>query len=402
MGARGVAERVVGGWQHAVAVVAAVGLALSIASCEQPANCAEDDHNACTIDKCVSGEPVHEKMPEGGTCMVGGKEGICAAGFCAIQCSWSAACNDGDACTIDQCQGGICINALGNVPPDDGNVCTMELCLDGLPTRIPVLSGTPCGEGGECDHGVCTKCTSDAQCGKSSACEHVSCVQGTCTVFHFDEGAPTLDPIKYDCKGQICDGQGNVKIVAVENDLPPPSDTTCVQQTCQGWTSIFGPKLPGTKCLDKSGNVGSCNGSGACVECVNDNDCPVMGDYCFAGTCSRCDDGKQNGDETAVDCGGRCGECLGAACTEASACKSGLCEDGVCCKEPCGLCMTCSAAGSAGDCKPVPADQKDPSGCTALNKACNGLGACKTKNGYACATKLECISNNCVNGTCLP
>ncbi|UQA62111.1 hypothetical protein [Polyangium aurulentum] len=404
MVARGVAGRGVRGWRRAVAVVTAgAGLVLFIASCEQPVNCAEDDHNACTVDKCVSGKPVHEKMPQGASCMVGAKQGVCSAGFCAVQCSSSATCNDGDACTIDQCQGGICVNALGNVPPDDGNVCTKELCLDGLPKRMPVLNGTPCGAGGECDDGLCTKCTSDAQCGTSSACEKFWCLQGTCVVTRADPGTPVPDPFKYDCKGRVCDGDGNLKIVAVENDLPPPSDTTCVQQTCQGWTPVFGPKLPGTKCLDSSGNVGSCNGSGACVECVTDNDCPVMGDYCFAGTCSRCDDGKQNGDETAVDCGGeRCGDCLGAACTEASACKSGLCEDGVCCDLPCGLCTTCAASGSAGKCIPVPADHKDPSGCTAVNKACNGGGACKTKNGYACATKLECISNNCVNGVCVP
>jgi hypothetical protein len=386
-----------------VAALLGAVLVLSIASCEQPADCvAEDDHNACTIDKCVNGTPVHEKMPRGASCMVGAKMGVCAAGFCAVACSSSAACNDGDACTLDQCQGGVCVNALAGAPPDDGNVCTQELCVGGSPKRIPALSGTPCGAGGECDHGLCSKCTSDAECGKSSACEKLACLQGTCTAIRVEEGAATFDTSLYDCKQPVCDGQGNVKLIAAESDASPPTDASCMQQVCEGWTATFVPRPPGTKCVT-GGTWGVCDGSGACVACVKDTDCPSWGDYCFAGTCSRCDDGKQNGDETGIDCGGeRCGDCVGTACTEAATCKSGQCEDGVCCDSTCGLCMTCAAAGSAGKCVALPADQKDPSGCTAVSKACNGGGACKTKNGYACSLSFECISGKCLNSVCVP
>ncbi len=52
----------------------------------------------------------------------------------------------------------------------------------------------------------------------------------------------------------------------------------------------------------------------------------VRPQYCF--------NGVKDGDEVGVDCGGSCGACLGAACTQNSQCASGLCQGGVCVENP--------------------------------------------------------------------
>lgn len=52
-------------------------------------------------------------------------------------------------------------------------------------------------------------------------------------------------------------------------------------------------------------------------------------------TASSCYDEEQNGDETAVDCGGSCGACEGEGCSESSECASDLdCVDGTCTSTP--------------------------------------------------------------------
>ena len=57
------------------------------------------------------------------------------------------------------------------------------------------------------------------------------------------------------------------------------------------------------------------------------------GEYCpSAMQSNRCTDGQRNGEETAVDCGGReCARCaVGAACSEGTDCLSSTCTGGVC------------------------------------------------------------------------
>lgn len=51
-----------------------------------------------------------------------------------------------------------------------------------------------------------------------------------------------------------------------------------------------------------------------------------------------CADGVRNGDESDIDCGGSCGQCLvGLACTEDLDCETGRCAQSACCEAPCAL-----------------------------------------------------------------
>jgi hypothetical protein len=390
------------GWRHAAAaVLGGVILIFHIAACEE--DCARHDHNACSIDRCVNGAPTHEKMANGAECLLGVKRGVCASGYCVAKCNTVVDCFDGDECTQDECVGGVCVNGL-QTPPASGS-CQQGVCFQGQPKQIPKLDGTTCGTaGGECDHGVCSQCTQDSDCGQKTACQRWFCDGGTCRGDLTDAGMILPDVIDDDCKWHICDGHGNAIMIAAEGDLPSVDYTSCIEQTCEGWTAVFGPKPAGAQCQMQGGPWGLCDGAGSCVACVKNTDCPDWGDYCFAGNCARCDDGKQNGDETGVDCGnGVCGACLGTPCTAGATCKSGYCQDGMCCNVAmCGVCKTCASQANAGICVDIPADQPDPAGCTATGKACNGSGACKTKNGYPCVSGMDCISNKCTNGICLP
>jgi hypothetical protein len=81
----------------------------------------------------------------------------------------------------------------------------------------------------------------------------------------------------------------------------------------------------------KDGNETDVDCGGTCtIKCADGKMCAVNGDCvngdCFGGTCVSCMDGKKDGNETDVDCGGSCGPCaFGAGCKVGGDCKSGFC-----------------------------------------------------------------------------
>ena len=93
----------------------------------------------------------------------------------------------------------------------------------------------------------------------------------------------------------------------------------------------------------------------------------------------------------------------GEGCTAAAAstCASGFCVDGVCCAvASCsGACQSCSVAGQEGTCARAAAGT-EVSGSCAGGQACDGNGACQSKNGTTCSTASVCASGFCVDGVC--
>ncbi len=182
-------------------------------------------------------------------------------------------------------------------------------------------------------------------------------------------------------------------------DADCPSLSECATRGCESGECATTSLTPaGTACTP--GVV--CDGMGICVDCVVDSDCQVPA-TCMQNMCVSCVDGLKNGDETGIDCGGQdCQTCAGDACSNSNDCLSGYCVDGVCCSASCiGVCMTCNATGNAGDCINVPAGQEDPGTCGAT-KACTVDGSCLLKNGQACMTNTNCVSNKCASGVCMP
>jgi subtilisin family serine protease len=102
-------------------------------------------------------------------------------------CVSDADCEDGDACTIDRCQGGRC----AGTPCDDGNPCNgVETCApdgSGCLAGIPAPDGTPCPDATVCNGdetcaaGVCTAGPA-LSCGDGDACTEDLCdAQAGCT-----------------------------------------------------------------------------------------------------------------------------------------------------------------------------------------------------------------------------
>jgi MYXO-CTERM domain-containing protein len=93
----------------------------------------------------------------------------------------------------------------------------------------------------------------------------------------------------------------------------------------------------------------------------------------------------------------------GEGCTAASAstCASGQCVDGVCCETAgcTGACMACNVRGSEGKCVLAQAGTEVPDSCS-KGQACDGSGACKSKNGQACTDASQCASGFCTDGVC--
>jgi hypothetical protein len=93
-------------------------------------------------------------------------------------------------------------------------------------------------------------------------------------------------------------------------------DQCCTPQGCNG---RCGSQTDCGQTLD----CGACDGS----PCVKDTDCANK--VCFGGVCTLCHDGKMDGAETDVDCGGpTCAQCAkGMKCKVATDCATGT----VCC-----------------------------------------------------------------------
>jgi hypothetical protein len=222
-------------------------------------------------------------------------------------------------------------------------------------------------------------------------------------------------------------GQGGVGFD--ECDIPADcgADADCQTRTCIAGQCGNENAASGTTCDDNGGTF--CNGLGACVQCLMNDDCRV-GEACEMGTCVpfSCTDLVLNGDETDIDCGGSClpcdntkmcmdfsdcvsgfcnnlvcapcaaiGDCQtgnycssmvctpqkadGQTCTVVDECLSGNCVDGVCCDTACGgLCEGCSmslSGGTDGTCTPIPLTQDPEMECTAP-AYCQGNGTCGT------------------------
>jgi hypothetical protein len=166
----------------------------------------------------------------------------------------------------------------------------------------------------------------------------------------------TLIPAQGGAGGALAGGAGGCDPATCPGD-----DTTCRSRSCDDQAGCgFSNAAEATPCEDAANpDAQLCDGMGNCVECVVHTDCEG-GLVCINRECllANCGDDIQNGDETAVDCGGSCPGCAnGEACAEAEDCISGYCTAGGSCA-PCtshGQCVAerfCDEPGPDGVCVP--------------------------------------------------
>jgi hypothetical protein len=146
------------------------------------------------------------------------------------------------------------------------------------------------------------------------------------------------DGVDNNCDGQVdengvcgtisyyCDGDQDGYLSATVSDTC--SSLGCVPAGCS--------TTPGTDCNDvditvNPAAVDNCDSDGV------DNDCDGTVDEC-----DSCINGKQDGNETDVDCGGSCAPCdLQQACNISADCLSGNCQSGICAEAQTNLDPSC-------------------------------------------------------------
>ncbi|HQY61515.1 MAG: hypothetical protein IPF92_13285 [Myxococcales bacterium] len=196
------------------------------------------------------------------------------------------------------------------------------------------------------------------------------------------------------------------------------------------------------------GLVLACTGDTPLPPCTQGGDC--ASGACEAGVCvdpPTCTDGRKNGDESDLDCGGSCAAgggstcATGKACTNGDDCQSGQCEAKVCapvlckngrldpgesdvdCGQACGPCANGKKCQAASDCTSLSCDAtvcgipdctngvqdgretgNDCGGpCTDTPRPAECKNTCKAcEVGSACTLPRDCASRRCINNTCAP
>jgi len=351
-----------------------------------------NDQNPCTDDSCdpLSGcknAPNLLPCSDGSFCSNGDS---CAGGVCLP--GTPVACDDGNACTQDQCDpaSGCKTAPLGGTC-DDKNACTSaDVCV----------GGTCIGEFGSCnDNNPCTNdgcdpktgctntptpggaCTDNNSCTKNDQCE-----DGECVGQEPSEGACQCQ-VDADCAsqedGNLCNGtlrcdKASVPYECVLDtktvvicEIPPGLHPACVTSQCSQTTGLCGTTV--------APSGGACSDGNACT----------TADACNAGSCvgvpTICNDGTP---------------CTADACAPASGCTytpvtgTPTCTDG----NACTIGDVCQAGKCTG---PTPAPCNDQNPCTAdvcyPDVGCTNVATSTSCNdGSACTSFDQCVDKACV------
>jgi hypothetical protein len=270
----------------------------------------------CRSRSCVSGSCAPP------ACTDGRKNGfetdLDCGGRCPARCAVGQACNTGR-----DCASGICEESTCRAAPS---------CLDGI--RNGPETDVDCGGG------ACLPCGLDAGCGSDGDCASRACDGGRC-IPSCDNGLRDGDETDRDCGGSCARACAEGRFCREDRD--------CRNGVCAP-SGICDAGSQGS-CSDGVQNAGETDvdcGGGLCAPCQLghacefDEDCASgfgVGTGCVDGICggpSVCWDGRRNGHETGLDCGGRfCRPCLGGwSCLEDADCFSGACELGICTTPP--------------------------------------------------------------------
>lgn len=325
-------------------------------------------------------------------------DGDGCSGICAVEpgytCNGSGCklicltldCNDGDPCTTDTCDIGVCSNTPNTSPCDDGDACTSNDACTG---------GNCSGQTLNCDDS--NPCTDDS-CNSGSGCVAVP------NAANCDDGDACTDTDV--CSAGVCAG------VALDCD----DGDACTADACVPGVGCANTPETGTACDDGDActeadicDAGSC--AGAAKDCDDGNACTT--DSCAAGVCtSTAADGGQCSDEGACTTNDLCagGICAGTpmVCDDDNVCTTDACQtDGSCAHDPAdgGTCddgdvCTESDACAAGVCMGSALSCDDGNSCT--TDACDAdLGCLNNAIDGCCAADVDCsFTGACLGGSC--
>lgn len=310
-----------------------------------------------------------------------GQGQVCINGSCVdeltARCSNMA--KDGDETGID-CGGscGPCGTGGGCTGNDDcqsgvcsGSSCRAPSCDDDVTNGSE--SDTDCG-------GTCSPCGDGATCELGADCASGACILGVCTPPACDDGVTNGYETSVDCGGPVC--------AQCQNPTDPcelPSD--CASGVCDPETNLCAAATCDDNVENGDETAVDCGGScpeGCAVElpCEDDGDC--QSNVCQQNICrdATCGDGSKNGSETDVDCGGSA--C--AACGDGDACQlPGDCASRVCASD---ICQSATCADAVQNQNETGVD------CGGSCTAC--------PDGEPCREAGDCQSTSCIEETCRP
>jgi hypothetical protein len=257
---------------------------------------------------------------------------VCVSGTCGLidapEGTLVASQKKGDCRRVECDLGGTAIEVVDPTDVfDDGRICTEDLCDGKKPTHRPAAVETVCGDGRVCnDVGSCVECLEDVDCGDELVCDQQACVPDSCQneIEENEKGETDVD-----CGGGGCN--------------PCPDG-----DKCESGPDCDSSVCAGGICQEPTCNDGHQNGTESATDCggfeVGCPGCPAGGgcganDDCLSGVCGggvpktcqppTCTDAVQNGDELAPDCGGS--KCPNGSCDDLEPCAEHLdCQSGVC------------------------------------------------------------------------
>jgi hypothetical protein len=296
----------------------------------------------------------------------------CGGGTCP-------ACGLGKDCGFDaDCTSGAC-NWCVTPHSCISNQCA-DCQKDGAETDVDCGGGTcaACALGKHCN--IDPDCATDACDGISLLCDANQCSDNR------QDGAET----DVDCGGSTCTSRcANGKKCLIDSD--------CVSQACDAIAHV----CDASQCTDhqQDGNETDVDcGGGTCPPCVVGKDCLSNPD-CASNACddvtgkcvsSECADQKQDGTETDVDCGGgTCPTCaLNKKCLTDSDCTSNACD---------AISLTCVANQCADGRKDGSETDVDCGGgiCPTCSLGLHCVGDSDCASNACDAISLTCVSNQC-------
>ncbi len=355
-------------------------------TCSDASQC--DDGDACTKDDCKAGSCVHDKIDcaDAHACTVD----TCDAAKGCQNTPNDALCDDKIPCIANTCtaQSG-CSNKTQNDKCDDGHACTKDVCvpLKGCQYTTDALKcddGHACTED-DCKEGEgCTYETNNSVCDDGQPCSIDLCkLPDGCTV--------TLD---HKVCGDGTDCTKDVCVVKTGCTYTPDNSACkdahdCTTDTCDALKDCqhaVNHKLCADKhdctvdtCDDKTG----CKNAADAKECNDGNSCTV----------DACD--KDKGCTAKAMSGLACDD--GDLCTDNDICEAGKCKTGkpkVCDDSKDCTVDTCDA--KTGKC----ANKVDLKAKCDDGKACTGPDKCTSAGACAGAQTVCEDGDNCTSDTC--
>ncbi len=258
-----------------------------------------DDDNPCTDNDCTEdGECVF--VPNNNFC---NDDDICTiADRCEDgECRGAPKCDDGDPCTVDECEEGVCLREENEGECDDDDACTEnEVCVDGE------CGGTPV----DCaDDNVCTVAACDPETGCSQEWTPGCCIEdGDCAL---GEGCFDNECRAVHCEECADDAEcGGGAHACIEYG----SGSYCAV-ACEG---VGGDCPEDSECLESAEGVWHCQPAQGDCECEAE-----ASRACHQGNLVHFDTCAEPG-EVAEDCGGR-GCVAGNCCAEGTHDDNGEC-----------------------------------------------------------------------------